>query len=73
MSSGTGAQFYLGKRIDKIEHKEKGACTRIEMRKDANNANQLLNIIRVNATPIHTTFCNVPERLLRSRTGVKAP
>ena len=32
--------FYLGKRIDKIEHEEMGACARTEISQDTGNADQ---------------------------------
>ena len=40
LPSRTGAQFYLGKRIDKIEHEEVGTCAETEISQDADNANQ---------------------------------
>ena len=35
-----GAQFYLGKHIDKVEHEGMGNCARIEISQDAENAHQ---------------------------------
>ena len=40
MSSRTGKQFYLGKRIDKIEHEGVGTCARIEISQDEDNPDQ---------------------------------
>ena len=45
LSSKTGGgegEFYLGKRINKIEHEEIGACARIEISQDADNADQIV-------------------------------
>ena len=41
-SSRTGVQFYLGKRLDKIEHVEIGTCARTEISQDADNKDQKL-------------------------------
>ena len=40
LSSRAGAQFYLGKRIDKIEREEIGTCAGIEISQNADNADQ---------------------------------
>ena len=40
LGGGGGGQFYLGKRIDKIEHKEIDTCARIEIIHDADNADE---------------------------------
>ena len=40
LSSRTGAQFYLGKRTDKIEHEQIGTRTGIEMSQDPDSADQ---------------------------------
>ena len=38
LSSSTGGQFCLGKRMNKIEHEGIGTCARIEMSQDADDA-----------------------------------
>ena len=40
LSSRSGGQFYLGKRINKIEHEGIGTCARIEKSQDVDNADQ---------------------------------
>ena len=40
LSFRTGAQFYPGKLIDKIEHEETATCARIEINQDADNTDQ---------------------------------
>ena len=40
LSSRTGGQLYLGKHMNKIEHEGIGTCARIEINKDADNADQ---------------------------------
>ena len=37
---GGGGQFYLEKHMNKIEYEGIGTCARIEIRKDADNADQ---------------------------------
>ena len=37
---GGGGQFYLGKRMNKIEHEKIGTCARIEISQDADNTDQ---------------------------------
>ena len=38
--SRAGAQFYLGKRTEKIKHDKIGTCAGIEISQDADNADQ---------------------------------
>ena len=38
MRGGGGGGFYLGKRIDKIEHEGMGTCARVEICQDTDNA-----------------------------------
>ena len=40
LSSRTGGQFYLGKRIDEIEHEGMGIRARIEISQNADKADQ---------------------------------
>ena len=40
LSSRTGAQFYLGKRMNKIEHEEIGTCAKIGTSQDVDNVDQ---------------------------------
>ena len=48
-------QFYLGKRTNKIEHEGIGACARIEISQDADNADQKVKcFLKVHK---HTNFC----------------
>ena len=40
LPSRAGAQFYIGKRTEKIEHEEIGTCAAIEISQDADNIDQ---------------------------------
>ena len=52
LSSRTGAQFYLGKHMDKIEDKEIVTCARIEISQDTDNTDQKVNYFRT----VHKTY-----------------
>ena len=52
LSSRTGAQCYLRKRIDKIEHEDIGAWERIEINQNADNADEKIKLF----VKVHKTF-----------------
>ena len=42
---GGGGQYYLSKRMNKIEHEGLGTCARIEISQDADNVNQKVKVV----------------------------
>ena len=53
--SRTGGQFYLGKRMNKIEYEGIGTCARIEISQVADNADQ--KVKRFLKVHKYTNFC----------------
>ena len=47
-----GGQFYLGKRINKIEYEGIGICARTEIRQDSDNAGQNVKLF----LKVHRTY-----------------